>query len=76
MDEKTKSNRRTTAVLLSVFAGILLVWDIAVAHNEGKGDTISELLRDLSHRFWILPFMLMGVMGHLFWNKPGTIKMK
>jgi hypothetical protein len=48
----------------------LLVWDVYVANNDLHNDTISELVRDLSHRFYSLPFILMIVMGHLFWNQP------
>jgi len=73
-EQRTKAEklRKTTAALLGVFSTILLVWDVKVANNDVKEDTISELLRDVSHDFWVLPFALMGVMGHLFWNRPGT----
>jgi hypothetical protein len=69
---KASKLRKITAVLLVVFSTILLVWDIGVAYNDVRDDTISELLRDVSHNWWSLPFILMGVMGHLFWNRPGT----
>ena len=69
---KATKLRKITATMLVVFSLILLGWDIDVANNDVRDDTISELLRDLSHRYWLLPFTLMGVMGHLFWNKPGT----
>ncbi len=71
---KAEKLRRLTAVLLVVFSLILLVWDINVAYNDVKDDTISELLRDLSYDRWVLPFALMGVMGHLIWNRPGEDK--
>jgi len=68
---KAAKLRKITAVMLVMFTVILLVWDIDVAHNDVKDDTISELLRDLSHDWLTLPFVLMGIMGHLFWNRPG-----
>jgi cytochrome bd-type quinol oxidase subunit 2 len=71
---KAAKLRKTTAILLAVFTVVLLVWDIDVAHNDVKNDTISELLRDISHNFWTLPFVLMGIMGHLFWNRQGKVR--
>jgi len=63
------NSRKITSVLLGSAALILLIWDIEVAYNATEGDTISEIVRDLSHRFYSLPFTLMVVMGHLFWNQ-------
>ena len=57
-------------MLLVVFIVVLGVWDIAVYTNDVRDDTISELIRDLSHDWWILPFTFMGVAGHFFWNHP------
>lgn len=68
---KDRKNRAITVILLASCATILLVWDVKVATNEGSNDTISEVLRDLSSTVWLLPYMLMGVMGHLFWNLNG-----
>lgn len=67
--EKARKLRRLTSWFLGVCALFLGVWDVFVATNDVKGDTISELLRDISGQFVLLPFMLMGVMGHLFLNK-------
>jgi hypothetical protein len=69
--EKAAKLRKITAILLAVFTVILLVWDIDVANNDVRDDTVSELLRDISYNWWTLPFVLMGIMGHLFWNRPG-----
>jgi len=71
---KAAKLRKITAIALVVAAGLLLVWDIYVANNDVKGDTISELVRDLSHDYWSLPFILMGIMGHLFWNRQAETK--
>ena len=70
MTEAEQRVRRITAILLGGSALGLLVWDVYVANNDLHNDTISELVRDLSHRFYSLPFILMVVMGHLFWNQP------
>jgi len=70
MTEAEQRVRRITAILLGGSALGLLVWDVYVANNDLHNDTISEIVRDLSHRFYSLPFILMVVMGHLFWNQP------
>ena len=72
--DEARQLRQTTTILLILCSLILLAWDVKVATNEVKDDTISELLRDVSWDVWLLPFMLMGVMGHLFWNRPGVHK--
>ena len=66
--EKAKRLRKITAIFLIVALTIGIGWDVFVAVNDVSGDTISELTRDLSHDYWILPFALMGVMGHFFLN--------
>ena len=70
MSDPANRLRKITAIMLGSAALVLLIWDIWVANNEVANDTISEILRDLSHRFYSLPFILMIVMGHLFWNQP------
>lgn len=72
MDQQARLLRSVTAGLLAVSASVLLVWDVYVGTNELSDDTISELLRDLSHDFYSLPFILMICMGHFFWNRPPT----
>ena len=64
------NNRKKTASLLAVATVVLLVWDVIVANNSAPDDTISELLRDLSHSWYSLPGILGIIMGHLFWNRP------
>lgn len=46
-----------------------MVWDVKVAFNDVPGDTISELIRDLGHAWYSLPYIMGVVMGHLFWNR-------
>jgi len=70
--------RQRTALYLSVPAALLLAWDIFVAANDVKDDTISELLRDLGTAVYTLPFLFGIVMGHLFENsdtRPNRFKM-
>lgn len=67
--------RKITAVLLGSAALGLLGWDIYVANNDLHNDTISEIVRDLSHRFYSLPFILMICMGHFFWNQPQSVRL-
>jgi hypothetical protein len=70
MTEQEQRVRRITAILLGSASLVLLVWDVYVANNDIHNDTISELVRDLSHRYYSLPFIVMIVMGHFFWNQP------
>lgn len=70
MSEQERRTRRVTAILLASASLVLLAWDIYVANNDLHNDTISEIVRDLSHRFYSLPFIVMICMGHFFWNQP------
>jgi hypothetical protein len=72
VDTKAKDLRRVTAVALGSSALILLVWDVIVAYNDVQGDTISELVRDLSHAWYVLPYVFGIVTGHFFWNRPAS----
>ena len=72
MSEKSAKLRKVTGALLASFALILLFWDVAVAFNDVRDDTISELLRDLSHRWYTLPYIMGVIMGHLFWNRAAS----
>jgi hypothetical protein len=63
------SNRKKTTILLLAVGAALLAWDIIVATNDIWGDTISEIIRDISYRIWFLPWGFGGIMGHLFWHK-------
>jgi hypothetical protein len=48
------------------------LWDIYVASNSMKGDTISEIVLAWAWKRPIVPFITGVVMGHLFW--PQKIK--
>jgi len=69
MDKKAANLRRLTAVLLGGAAVLLGIYDVAVAYNDVPGDTISELVRDLSHSWYVLPYAFGIITGHFFWNR-------
>lgn len=55
----------TIGILIAV-AVVLIGWDIYVAINDERGDTISEILLWVGEHP-ILPFAFGVLMGHLFW---------
>jgi hypothetical protein len=59
--------KKITGALLLIAVAVLGIWDIIVATNSTKGDTISELVLDLAVGNPLLPFATGFVMGHLFW---------
>lgn len=67
---KFSPERKVTIIFLVAIFLIGLIWDVKVAYNHQSDDTISEVLRDLSHAFYSFPFAFMAVMGHFFWNIP------
>lgn len=56
-----------TIVLLIVTLTLWLVWDVFVATNEAKGDTISELTLYASYLAPFIPAAWGIICGHLFW---------
>lgn len=56
-----------TAAILIVAIIVLVAWDIYVAANGVKGDTISEIALDFARRHPVIPFAVGIVCGHLFW---------
>lgn len=61
--------RAATILILIVMTALLVVWDILAASNKTPGDTITEVIRDVSHRWPILPFAAGLLCGHLFFSK-------
>jgi hypothetical protein len=47
---------------------ILTVVEIVAILNHTPGDTISEIVREKSHTWPIIPFLLGAVMAHFFWT--------
>jgi len=60
------STRKITIGILVTLALLLIGWDIFVAANDTKGDTISEVFLYFS-KHPVLPFAAGVVMGHLCW---------
>jgi hypothetical protein len=76
VNEKANPIRRATAIMLAFCAISLGIWDVLVARNALENDTISEIVRDISHDFYVLPFALMAVMGHFFVNRKTAEEIK
>lgn len=52
-----------------IAAGLILAVVEAVAiGNKTKGDTISEIVRQTSRDWPLIPFLLGGLMAHFFWT--------
>lgn len=61
------TTRIWTIAILIVIAVLLIAWDIYVATNKKKGDTISEVTLDFARRHPVIPFLLGVLCGHLLW---------
>lgn len=59
--------KRVTVALLIAATAALIGWDIYVASNGVRGDTISEIILATSRQIWTLPLALGIVVGHLMW---------
>lgn len=55
--------QRTTEVIVAATAALLIAYDIFVAANKEKGDTISEVVRDRIN-YPVIPFALGAILGH------------
>jgi len=62
----TKGKKVTLFVMAAATIG-LVSWDIVVASNKERGDTISEILLHSSQRVPILAAAWGILTGHLFW---------
>ena len=56
----------TGLVLVGLLAAVG-VWDVWLATNAKKGDTISEVTTTFAHKHPMLPFALGVVIGHWLW---------
>ena len=56
-----------TSVILIATLALWLVWDIVVATNAPKGDTISEITLAVSYVAPVIPATWGVICGHLFW---------
>lgn len=66
--DKTRRLRSISKVVVVLTAIIWGLYDILPSINAGRGDTISENLRDWARRTWCLPFFWGGLTAHLFVN--------
>lgn len=58
-----------TVSLIIITASVLVVWDIAVAINDVKYDTISRIIQGWSFAFPAIP-LIWGILGgHWFWSR-------
>jgi hypothetical protein len=64
MENKAK---KITIGVMAVAAAALIGWDIVVAANNTKGDTISEILLKSSKKVPIVATAWGILTGHLFW---------
>lgn len=53
-------------VLVAISIG-LGIWDIFLAADRIKGNTISEVIRSASRRSLMIPFIAGIIIGHWFW---------
>lgn len=66
--ERTKKLRLASRVLVVVTGLVWAIYDVLPSVNGGRGDTISENLRDWSRTLWVLPFFWGALSSHLFLN--------
>jgi hypothetical protein len=62
-----RSMRRVTTWLLGAAIGGLAIYDLVPFIRKDSGDTVSEVLRDVSRSHPILAFALGAVVGHALW---------
>ena len=64
------ATKKVTAGVMVASAVVLIAWDVVVATNKKKGDTISEMLL-ASAKDTPLIGVAWGILtGHLFWPQP------
>lgn len=57
---------KTTKWVILVVATIVIAYDVIVATNAARGDTISEVTLAWGHEWATLPFLWGMLLGHLF----------
>lgn len=63
--------KKITIAIMIVVIAIVVGWDLVVAVNSIKGDTISEIIQKISYEHPVVP-LIFGTLGsHFFWaGKP------
>jgi hypothetical protein len=56
-----------TTIIMVLVSAILVGWDLFVATNKVKGDTISEILQQIGQSHPFVPFAFGVLLGHFFW---------
>lgn len=59
--------------VLCVVLTLVIGWDVVLATNGVRGDTISEITRDYAYRWHLIPMALGVLLGHLLWNIRGPV---
>lgn len=59
--------KKVTLGVMAVASSLLIGWDIVVAANKERGDTISEILLRSSKRVPLIAAAWGVLTGHLFW---------
>lgn len=67
-ENRTSKLRRTSKVIVILTGLLWAVYDVIPAINAGRGDTISENVRDWSRKWWILPYVWGALTAHFFVN--------
>jgi hypothetical protein len=66
LGRKIDGKKVTVGLIIAATAG-LIGWDIVVAANKEKGDTISEVLLKSARKVPAVAFAWGVLSGHLFW---------
>lgn len=66
--ERTKKLRWASRSIIVATGLLWMVYDIFPAVNVGRGDTISENVRDWSRKWWILAYVWGALATHFFVN--------
>jgi hypothetical protein len=60
--------KRITQMLVAAVTAGLALYDLIPATRRGKGDTVSEVLRDAAHRYPIVAFGAGVLVWHWWWS--------
>jgi hypothetical protein len=60
--------KRKVMITIVVLIAGLIGWDIYLATDDKKENTISNLIQDASHEHPMIPFALGVLIGHWLWD--------
>ena len=60
-------NKRVVGIVVVAVTVVLSIWDIFLAADGADGNTISEVIREVSGSYPVVPFGFGFLMGHWFW---------